>query len=72
MSRPLYRRIVDFTTVLGCRFPTVTDIRSPSWGKQWLRTLAAWRYRYARYERPWELDLSRRFIKLHDPRASSL
>jgi len=72
LSRRLHRRIIDFTTVLGCRFPTVTDIRSPSWGKRWLRTLAAWRYRFGRYERPWELDLSRKFIRLHDPRASSL
>jgi anaerobic magnesium-protoporphyrin IX monomethyl ester cyclase len=72
LSRRLHRRIVDFTTVLGCRFPTVTDIRSPPWGKQWLRTLASWRYRLGRYERPWELDLSRKFIRLHDPRASSL
>ena len=72
LSRRLHRRIVDFTTVLGCRFPTVTDIRSPPWGKQVLRTLASWRYRYRRYERPWELDFSRKVIRLHDPRASSL
>jgi anaerobic magnesium-protoporphyrin IX monomethyl ester cyclase len=72
LSRRLHRRIVDFTTVLGCRFPTVTDIRSPPWSKQVLRTLASWRYRYRRYERPWELDLSRKIIRLHDPRASSL
>lgn len=68
----LKRRILDFTTVLGCRFPTVTDIRSPRWGKSALRTLAAWRYRERRYDRPWELDLSRRFIKLWDPRVNSL
>ncbi len=72
LSPRLQRRIVDFTTVLGCRFPTVTDTRSPPWGKRWLRTLASWRYHSRRYERPWELDLSRRFIRLHDPRASSL
>jgi anaerobic magnesium-protoporphyrin IX monomethyl ester cyclase len=72
VNRRLHRRIVDFTTVLGCRFPTITDVRSPPWGKQWLRSLASWRYRYRRYERPWELDLSRRFIQLHDPRATSL
>jgi radical SAM superfamily enzyme YgiQ (UPF0313 family) len=72
LSRQLHRRILDFTTVLGCRFPTVSDIRSPPWGKHVLRTLASWRYRYRRYARPWELDLSRKLIRLHDPRASSL
>jgi len=65
-------RIRDFTTVLGCRFPTITDIRSPYWGKAALRTLASWRYRYQRYERPWELNFSKRFIRLWDPRVSGL
>jgi radical SAM superfamily enzyme YgiQ (UPF0313 family) len=68
----LRARIRDFTTVLGCRFPTVTDIRSPYWGKSALRTLASWRYRYQRYERPWELDFSKRFIRLWDPRVAGL
>jgi radical SAM superfamily enzyme YgiQ (UPF0313 family) len=68
----LRRRIRDFTTVLGCRFPTVTDVRSPYWGKSALRTLASWRYRYQRYARPWELDFSKRFIRLWDPRVSGL
>ncbi len=68
----LRQRILDFTTVLGCRFPTVTDIRSPAWGKEALRTLAAWRYEHRRYDRPWELNVSRKFIRLWDPRASGL
>jgi anaerobic magnesium-protoporphyrin IX monomethyl ester cyclase len=68
----LRSRIRDFTTVLGCRFPTVTDIRSPYWGKSALRTLASWRYRFERYERPWELNFSKRFIRLWDPRVSGL
>jgi radical SAM superfamily enzyme YgiQ (UPF0313 family) len=68
----LRNRIRDFTTVLGCRFPTVTDIRSPYWGKSALRTLASWRYRFQRYERPWELNFSKRFIRLWDPRVSGL
>jgi len=68
----LRRRIRDFTTVLGCRFPTITDIRSPSWGKMALSTLAAWRYGLQRYERPWELDLSKKIIRLWDPRVSGL
>ena len=68
----LRSRIRDFTTVLGCRFPTVTDFRSPTWGKTALRALASWRYRYQRYSRPWELDFSKRFVRLWDPRVSGL
>jgi radical SAM superfamily enzyme YgiQ (UPF0313 family) len=68
----LRRRILDFTTVLGCRFPTITDVRSPWWGKSALRLLASWRYRYQCYARPWELDFSKRFVRLWDPRVSSL
>ncbi len=72
LTERLRSRIRDFTTVLGCRFPTLTDIRSPSWGKTTLSALASWRYRYQRYGHPWELDLSRKFIRLRDPRVSSL
>ena len=72
LSERLRNRIRDFTTVLGCRYPTVTDVRSPLWGKSALRGLAAWRYRYQRYDRPWELDVSRRFVRLWDPRVSGL
>ena len=68
----LRRRIRDFTTVLGCRFPTITDVRSPFWGKLALRTLASWRYKRQRYECPWELEWSKRFIRLWDPRVSGL
>jgi radical SAM superfamily enzyme YgiQ (UPF0313 family) len=72
VSDRLRKRILDFTTVLGCRFPTITDIRSPAWGKRALSNLASWRYGRRRYDRPWELNLSRRFIRLWDPRVSSL
>ena len=68
----LRSRIRDFTTVLGCRFPTITDIRSPHWGKSALQALASWRYRYQRYGQPWELDFSKKFIRLWDPRVSGL
>jgi radical SAM superfamily enzyme YgiQ (UPF0313 family) len=68
----LHQRILDFTTVLGCRFPTITDIRSPTWAKSTLSTLAAWRYRFKKYDRPLELNVSKRFVKLWDPRVSSL
>lgn len=72
LSERLRRRIHDFVTVLGCRFPTVQDVRNPDWAKRTLSTLAAWRYRYRRYDRPWELALSRRLIRLADPRVTSL
>lgn len=72
VSERLRRRIVDFTTVLGCRFPTIMDIRASQWGKSALRTLASWRYRYRRYDRPWELRLSRKIVRHWDPRVLSL
>jgi len=68
----LRRRIVDFTTVLGCRFPTIMDIRASAWGKSALQALASWRYRYQRYDRPWELRVSRKLIRQWDPRVMSL
>jgi radical SAM superfamily enzyme YgiQ (UPF0313 family) len=72
LSKALRRRIVDFTTVLGCRFPTTMDIRAPRWGKSALRGLASWRYRFQRYDNPWELRVSRKLIRQWDPRALSL
>jgi anaerobic magnesium-protoporphyrin IX monomethyl ester cyclase len=72
LSARLRRRIVDFTTVLGCRFPTIMDVRASSWGKAALRGLASWRYRYQRYHNPWELRVSRKLIRQWDPRALSL
>jgi radical SAM superfamily enzyme YgiQ (UPF0313 family) len=72
MSARLRRRIVDFTTVLGCRYPTIMDIRASAWGKSALRALASWRYRFQRYDRPWELRVSRKLIRHWDPRVMSL
>jgi radical SAM superfamily enzyme YgiQ (UPF0313 family) len=72
VSERLRRRIVDFTTVLGCRFPTIMDIRASAWGKSALQALASWRYRYQRYDRPWELRVSRKLIRQWDPRVMSL
>jgi anaerobic magnesium-protoporphyrin IX monomethyl ester cyclase len=72
LSPRLRRRIVDFTTVLGCRFPTVMDIRASAWGKSALRALASWRYRFQRYDHPWELHVSRKLVRHWDPRLTSL
>ncbi|HEY9111621.1 MAG TPA: radical SAM protein, partial [Rhodanobacteraceae bacterium] len=63
----LRRRIRDFVTVLRCRFPTVQDLRSPSWAKRGLSAMATWRYSFRRYDRPWELDLANRMVRLRMP-----
>jgi anaerobic magnesium-protoporphyrin IX monomethyl ester cyclase len=72
VSARLRQRIVDFTTVLGCRYPTVMDVRASAWGKSALRALASWRYRFQRYDHPWELRVSRKLIRQWDPRVMSL
>jgi anaerobic magnesium-protoporphyrin IX monomethyl ester cyclase len=72
MTDRLRRRIKDFVTVLTCRFPTLQDTRTRPWAKSALRTVVAWRYQTARYDRPWELDVSRKLIKLMDPRVTSI
>jgi radical SAM superfamily enzyme YgiQ (UPF0313 family) len=68
----LRQRVRDFATVLGCRFPTVQDYHTPTWGKATLRTLARWRYARRCYARPWELKLARRLIPLREPQRESL
>jgi len=72
VSPRLRQRIRDFNTVLGCHFPTVMDVRLPRPAKRALRLLSSWRYRFKRYDRPWELKLTRRLIELHDPKTASL
>ena len=72
LTDPLRRRIHDFVTVLRCRYPTVQDLRSPAWAKCGLSTLAGWRYQRRRYDRPWELHLANRLVRLRLPQVSSL
>jgi anaerobic magnesium-protoporphyrin IX monomethyl ester cyclase len=72
VSAELRRRIHDFSVVLACRYPTAIDVRAPAWGKSALRLLSAWRYRFRRYENPWELRASRKFIRQWDPKVMSL
>jgi anaerobic magnesium-protoporphyrin IX monomethyl ester cyclase len=72
LSERLRKRIVDFTTVLGCRYPTIMDIRASAWGKSALRALASWRYQFQKYDDPWELRVSRKLIRHWDPRVMSL
>lgn len=66
------RRVKDFATVLGCRFPTVQDYRTPEWGKAVLRGLAKKRYESARWDNPWELRMAKRLIPLREPARDSL
>jgi anaerobic magnesium-protoporphyrin IX monomethyl ester cyclase len=72
LSPRLRRRVRDFATVLGCRFPTVQDHTTPRWGKAVLRDLARWRYESGRYDHPWELELARRLVPLREPQRESL
>jgi radical SAM superfamily enzyme YgiQ (UPF0313 family) len=68
----LRQRIHDFVTVLRCRVPTVQDLRSPPWAKRGLSAMAGWRYRRGRYDRPWELELANRLVRLRLPQVSGL
>ncbi|HEX4963597.1 MAG TPA: radical SAM protein [Thermoanaerobaculia bacterium] len=68
----LRQRVQDFSTVLGCRFPTVQDYRTPAWGKALLRGLARRRYEKGRYDDPWELRLAKRVIPLREPARESV
>lgn len=68
----LRQRINDFVTVLRCRYPTVQDLRAPPWAKRNLSALAGWRYRFRRYDRPWELQLANRLVRLRMPQVSGL
>jgi len=72
LTPKLRRRVRGFSQVLGCRFPTVQDVSTPEWGKRVLRGLASWRYAGGLWDRPWELDLARRFIPLREPTEESI
>lgn len=72
LSERMRQRIHDFVTVLRCRYPTVQDMRSPPWAKRALSTAASWRYRFRRYDRPWELNLANRLVRLRMPQVSGL
>jgi len=68
----LRQRINDFVTVLRCRYPTVQDLRAPPWAKRNLSAMAGWRYRFRKYDRPWELNLANRLVRLRMPQVSGL
>ncbi len=66
------RRVRDFATVLGCRYPTVQDPRLPPWGRSLLRGLARWRYGTGCYRYPWELRAARELLALRKPQRESI
>ena len=72
LTDKLRSRIHNFVTVLRCRYPTVQDLRSPSWAKRGLSAMAGWRYRQGKYDRPWELNLANRLVRLRMPQVSGL
>ncbi len=72
LSDRLRHRINDFVTVLRCRYPTVQDLRAPPWAKRRLSAMAGWRYRSRKYDRPWELTLANRLVRLRMPQVSGL
>jgi radical SAM superfamily enzyme YgiQ (UPF0313 family) len=72
LTARLRQRVADFAQVLGCRFPTVQDHRSPRWGKALLRALASWRYATGTYRYPVELRWARRLVALKEPAAEGL
>lgn len=72
LSPRMRRRIDDFATVLGCRFPTVQDVRLPRWGKAVLSAAASWRWAAGAYGRPAELQALRRALPLKRPEAEGL
>ena len=72
LSPKLRRRVKGFSRVLYCRFPTVQDYTTPTWGKRILSSMAKWRYMTGRYENPWELDVARRLIPLREPQRESI
>jgi anaerobic magnesium-protoporphyrin IX monomethyl ester cyclase len=66
------RRVAEFAAVLGCRFPTVQDVRLPRWGKALLAGAASWRWATHVYSRPLELQLLRKVIPLKRPEEEGL
>jgi hypothetical protein len=37
-----------------------------------MSAMATWRYRFRRYDRPWELDFANRMVRLRMPQVSGL
>jgi len=58
--------------VVSSRWPTIQDLRLPSWGRVTLKALSSWRYRLGIYTAPFELKWTQQFINLRKPKEESL
>lgn len=72
LPRRVKRRIDNFELVINARWPTVQDIRLPSWGRMLLQSLSSWRYATGFYDFPLELAWAEKFVALRKPRWESL
>lgn len=72
LRRRTKRLIDNFELVISSRWPTVQDIRLPSWGRWLLKIFGAWRYRMGFYALPFELRWAQWAINLRKPKAESL
>lgn len=71
--RPRVKRLIDnFDLVVTSRWPTIQDIRLPSWGRALLKMLSDWRYRLRVYGFPVELKWMRQYFRLRNPKEESL
>ncbi len=66
------RRVDNFELVVSSRWPTLQDIRMPSWGRGLLRSLSRWRYALGVYGLPIELRWAQQLVDLRKPRLESL
>ena len=72
LPRGVKEFIDNFELVVNSRWPTIQDIRLPSWGRAALKTLSSWRYRFEVYAHPLELNWTQRLIDLRKPKVESL
>lgn len=71
--KPKTKRLIDnFELVVSSRWPTIQDLRLPSWGRVTLKVLSSWRYRLGVYTAPFELKWTQQFINLRKPKEESL
>jgi len=72
LRRRTKRSIDNFELVVSSRWPTVQDVRLPTWGRTVLKALSGWRYRLKFYSLPLELKFAQRVIDLRKPKVESL
>lgn len=64
------RRVRDFEVVVNAYYPTVTDLRLSGPIRHLLKALSGWRYRFERYERPYELKALQRLVHYRRPETT--